>query len=428
MLERSFMMESLITDASIMFAIIAINMTVIGLTSLAESKTIIGVDYGRFLLKKYKLFGYVRIYYLLILFAIINTASIFIVVTSDYTYRLIHFWLLMSSLVFAIYYFFSYIIVENRNIKNKIFEEELLGHYIDSEDVTTYVPDLKTKVSNGTRTKRKIGLNLIRYFDMPNSESDQLFVEAFGPKSVVYNRKLQKKTLKQRGYPNEPYFYREDSSGINDISHEFFQFYRYSQAQDRWLIYLLELFRPQERDRKVSVIYLSNILRVVSQINTFGNSQELFTYKFMSYIKRDIESLYMDYDVGDSEVSWKESMIDELQKQWASYLMKVMSRDTNHQSSAVIEDHIRKIVKQSRNNSFQVETTIKYLYHEWTQSVSTNKEHTEDILFFAIKQYANAKDLDQNNLQLFIESVKRDVKYIYASEDDYAWVRQELFG
>ncbi|MGO1528537.1 MAG: hypothetical protein ACTHWU_07420, partial [Senegalia sp. (in: firmicutes)] len=51
---------------------IAINMTVIGLTSLAESKTIIGIDYGKFLVKKYKVFGIIRMYYLLIIFAIIK--------------------------------------------------------------------------------------------------------------------------------------------------------------------------------------------------------------------------------------------------------------------------------------------------------------------------------------------------------------------
>ena len=34
-------------------AIVAINMTIIGLTSIAESKSVIGADYSDFLIKKY---------------------------------------------------------------------------------------------------------------------------------------------------------------------------------------------------------------------------------------------------------------------------------------------------------------------------------------------------------------------------------------
>ncbi|MFA1642604.1 hypothetical protein AB5N96_07045 [Chryseomicrobium imtechense] len=119
----------LATDANILFAIIAINMTVIGLTSLAESKNIIGVDYGKFLLRKYKIGGYIRIYYLLILFAVINLSSIFMVIVDDQGLRIIHFFVLMTSLVFAIYYFFSFIIVENRAVKRQIIMQEILGHY-----------------------------------------------------------------------------------------------------------------------------------------------------------------------------------------------------------------------------------------------------------------------------------------------------------
>jgi hypothetical protein len=54
--------QKIIFDTATLIAIIAINMTVIGLTSLAETKKIIGVDYGRFLVKKYRILGQVRIY------------------------------------------------------------------------------------------------------------------------------------------------------------------------------------------------------------------------------------------------------------------------------------------------------------------------------------------------------------------------------
>ena len=37
-------------DSNILLTMISINMTIIGLTSLAEKKTIIGVDYGKYLI------------------------------------------------------------------------------------------------------------------------------------------------------------------------------------------------------------------------------------------------------------------------------------------------------------------------------------------------------------------------------------------
>ena len=46
-------------------------MTVIGLTSLAELKNVIGIDYGKFLLRKYKIFGVIRVYHLLVVFGVI---------------------------------------------------------------------------------------------------------------------------------------------------------------------------------------------------------------------------------------------------------------------------------------------------------------------------------------------------------------------
>ena len=64
-------------DSSILLTMISINMTIIGLTSLAEKKTIIGVDYGKYLINKYKLLHCIPLYVLIILFAVINTIALF---------------------------------------------------------------------------------------------------------------------------------------------------------------------------------------------------------------------------------------------------------------------------------------------------------------------------------------------------------------
>ena len=104
---------TIINAPEVWLSIIAINMTVIGLTSLAEKKSIIGVDYTRFLFTKYKLFWKIRILYLLVAFAIINAMSLFIMTVSSHYFILkaIVFSMLLLSLVFIIYYFFSFILI-----------------------------------------------------------------------------------------------------------------------------------------------------------------------------------------------------------------------------------------------------------------------------------------------------------------------------
>ena len=96
---------------------ISINMTIIGLTSLAEKKTIIGVDYGKYLINKYKLFHIVPLYLMLILFAVVNTAALFTLYWTDSQFCLSIFIGLTVCLSFAIYYFFGFILRENNSVK-----------------------------------------------------------------------------------------------------------------------------------------------------------------------------------------------------------------------------------------------------------------------------------------------------------------------
>ena len=173
-------LKDTIFDNSLIIAIIAINMTIIGLTSLAETKRIIGVDYGKFLVKKYRIFNKVRIYELLIVFAIVNMTSLFLMFLQYYEFRIINFLLLMVSLIFAIYYFFAYIISENRLVKKQIYEDELLGLYYENDNYHHQEADVLTEMSGGSRTSRKLSTNVIGYFNTYNSESQRAFEEIFG--------------------------------------------------------------------------------------------------------------------------------------------------------------------------------------------------------------------------------------------------------
>ncbi|WHY86068.1 hypothetical protein QNH39_26430 [Neobacillus novalis] len=277
--------QKIIFDTSILIAIIAINMTVIGLTSLAETKKIIGVDYGRFLVKKYRIVGPVRIYELLVLFAVINVSSLFFMFVQTFTFRLVHFILLTVSLVFAIYYFFAYIISENRQVKKQIYEDELLGLYFESDSFRHQEADVLTKMSGGSRTSKKLSSNIISYFDTYNSDSQHAFSEVFGKQSIIYDysKKIRKKIKKK--YGTSPYIYRKQPNGIYDISYEYFQLFRSSEQQFKWTLEILRIF---DGDRSINqsfdLIRLYNFSRIVTHLNLFGHNESIYNYKFIEYL------------------------------------------------------------------------------------------------------------------------------------------------
>jgi hypothetical protein len=283
--------KKIIFDTSLIFAIIAINMTIIGLTSLAETKKIIGVDYGRFLVKKYRLMGNIRIYELLIVFAIINVSSLFFMFVQTYKFRVVHFGLLTVSLVFAIYYFFSYIISENKRVKKQIYEDELLGLYYESNNFNHQEADVLTRMSGGSRRNKKLSSNVISYFDTYNSDSQVAFAEVFGEQSVIYD--YSKKTLKKlrKKYDIAPYKYRKSENGIYDISYEYFQLFRNSEQQFKWTFEILRLFDgDRQKYSQFDFQRLYNFSRVVTHLNLFGNNEAIYRYKFLE----DLVAFYYD--------------------------------------------------------------------------------------------------------------------------------------
>ncbi|MEH7439316.1 hypothetical protein V7182_17725 [Neobacillus drentensis] len=277
--------KKIINDNSLIMAIIAINMTIIGLTSLAETKRIIGVDYGSFLLKKYKLLNLVRIYVLLVVFAIVNVGSLFFMFVKVTEFRVVNFMVLTLSLVFAIFYFFAYIIVENRNVRKQIYEQELLGLYYDSDEVTTFEVDRLVELNNGSRTPKKLSGNIITYFNTFNSDTQRDFVEIFGPESMLYDHSSKLKKKIWRLYSHNPYRYRVSPTGIYDISFEFFQLFRHTELQDKWTIDVLRLFNGyREADEPYDLFRLYNFSRMIAQLNVFGTNTSIYKYKFLEYL------------------------------------------------------------------------------------------------------------------------------------------------
>ncbi|GAD79486.1 hypothetical protein [Vibrio ezurae] len=274
--------HELVTDGSVWLAIIAINMTIIGLTSLAESKSVIGIDYGQYLIKSYKVLFNVKIYHLLVIFALINIFSLFSMFTTIYSVRVINLVILILSLAFAIYYFFAYILIKNPRVNNQIYMDELLGIYYDSNDKTNFEADIITEMSNGWRTDKRISSNLISYFDKYNAESREVFGEIFGPKSIIYTKNKTIRKYWSKNYNLNAFNYHSSQGGVH-ISHEFFQLYRYSELQEKWLLEILSIFN-KEYSANFKESRIDNIIRILAHINRFGRCDNLYGYKFLEYL------------------------------------------------------------------------------------------------------------------------------------------------
>lgn len=341
-------MKLIVQDTNLIFTIIAINMTVIGLTSLADMKSVIGIDYGKFLIKKYKIFGFIRIYYLLIAFACINAISMFTIFVPSYVLKSIHFGFLVGSLIFAIYYFFAFIIVENTHVRRKITEQEILGHYYASNNKTQFNPDVITEVFHGSRTQKKLSNNVIQYFNTYSTDSSEAFEEVFGPSSVIYDYSKQRiKKFQKVNSGLYPYIYRYSVHKVPDISHEFFQMYRYSEIQDRWILDILYLFNKNCKNAEFDYIQLCNFTRVVGQINFYGTTKNLFTVKYFDYIFTYFKQCVVDNKLdGNAEVVRTEIkkihsfVVEEIYK----YLIRILEKSDKDSDYKLIITYCYKIL------------------------------------------------------------------------------------
>ena len=278
--------QRIIYDSSLIMAIIAINMTIIGLTSLADFKKVIGIDYGSFLIKKFKLFTSFKIYHALVVFAIINVSSLFFMFINQPIFRLTNFLLLVLSLIFAIYYFFSFIIVENKTVKRQIYQTELEGLYYKSNNEDHHEADVLTRMNAGSSNHNKVSSNLIDYFNTYNHDTQSAFKEVFGPDSLLYEEHSKRKKRYKKRYGNLPYEYRQKNSELKDISFEFFQFFRFNNLQDKWAIEILRLMDGEKNySTHFEPLRLYNFARLIAQINLFVRSGGIYKYKFLEYLK-----------------------------------------------------------------------------------------------------------------------------------------------
>ena len=257
-------MNQIIDSVPVWLSLIAINMTVIGLTSLADRKTIIGVDYSKYLLKNYKIAGVVRIFSLLIVFAMINILSLFVMLSNIYYLKIVFFLMLCASLVFAIFYFFGFILIENKQVRREICYNEILGLYFYKRNTG----DIRDRVHKGMPAKKSwkqsLSTNVISYFNEYNPDTIADFAQVFGPNSILYPQTHPDRDKIERYYEKHyllqvdgetdeterPCDYTVNFDGIDGkyVSMEFLDLIRGSKIPDRWVGEAFRLFSEANKE------------------------------------------------------------------------------------------------------------------------------------------------------------------------------------
>lgn len=424
-------LKSIIFDSNLIIAVIAINMTIIGLTSLAETKKIIGVDYGKFLVKKYRILNLFRVYELLIVFAIINVFSLFLMLVETFEFRLINSVFLMISLVFAIYYFFAYIISENKLVKIQIYEDELRGLYYESDNLNHQEADVLTDMTGGSTTSKKLSSNVISYFNTYNSESQLAFEEIFGSNSLLYDySKKTRKKLKKK-YHISPYIYRNNSKGIHDISYEFFQLFRYCDQQDKWAIEILRIF---DGDRLIcknhEILRLYNFTRMITHLNLFGNNDNIFKYKFLEYISTFYYNAVL---IEEDEVSNlpNKNKVKEVEEYTFNQLLQFMFNDElNHRNSTftliakkIIEEML---LKEKYKGILKTQDLIILLLNK---TLDIDNQFMKDLFAEILDKYYEKYRGEEIPEMLEIENVKTYItEYKQRSSVTVGITTDEIFG
>lgn len=284
-------------------ALIALNVTVVGLSSLAEKRTVIGVEYGRYLMDKYRLLGVCRVYSALVWVAVVNCISLFVLLHNDSFPLLaaVVFILLVISSMFVLDYLFSFVLRVHPKVKRAIYREQLLGLYVNSDTPCDFEGDRVIGMPPGDRTSKKITSDVQHYFDSFNSDTITAFHEVFGPESPVYWRDRRSMRIWRR-LGKKPHNYKvnneRNKAGVVHISWEFFQMFRFSELQDRWLLEILKDFNLTYADAYPR-LRLLNIATIFGQINRVGFAEGLYRYKFLDYMFPYIEGALSP--VGDDD-------------------------------------------------------------------------------------------------------------------------------
>jgi len=382
---RDFFLKVIDTPI-IWLSIITINMTVIGLTSLAERKNIIGVDYTRFLFSKFRLFGRIQILFLLLSFAVVNAVSIYVMMIENHIVKTIIFILLIICLSFIIYYFFSFILVENKSVRHQIIQQEILGLYFDMDNpIDSDNPWLDLVESGPLAEKnlsKSLSTNVIAYFDTYSIETCESFDDCFGPKSLLYPKNDDEENQLKEYYKKEynrcpPNYSRKHiHNGFSRrtfyISREFYDFLQYTQKPVRWLYKITELMYDYNHrngnegvwnrfDIQLSFSNMSVVMRFLADDSYAFDNYILsldFADRFFRYVGEswciNEESLYRsDYDFDRNEYCPKKGIKEYTFAFYlASFAYKMLSHKHISSVGEEVVNYYRYIIEDMYRSDF----------------------------------------------------------------------------
>ena len=105
------------TNIEVWMALVALNLTIVGLSSLAEKRSVIGIEYGRYLLDKYKIHGRIRLFHLLVFVAVVDILSLVTMWLSFIPWvSVLTFALLSLSTAVVIYFLFAYVLKVHKGV------------------------------------------------------------------------------------------------------------------------------------------------------------------------------------------------------------------------------------------------------------------------------------------------------------------------
>lgn len=354
-------------------ALVALNVTVIGLTSLAEKRVVIGIDYGKYLIDNYKLLNIIRIYYLLVGVAVINATSLVVMLHSFPIWiECVMYILLILSSWFVLYYLFAYVLRVHPAVKEEIYRDQILGMYVQADKVCNFEGDRIVHMQNGDRTKKKISSNVLSYFNNYNEDTIHSFAELFGPKSIVYARdKKNMKVWAQLGYGDPHDYHVDGSSNLNHISWEFFQMFRYSEIQDKWIQEILNLFNGEYAE-SYPRLRLYNVARSMGQINRVGFADGLWKYKFLDYLMPYILKALDSINDDTPEDRVKTELY--LHQQLAIYMNRVMESMPTVTFEESVDKALQTLLSvESFNGAVSISDRIKCYKENGSSSIFRHK-------------------------------------------------------
>lgn len=279
-------------DKALIVALITINLTLLGLTTLAESKKVLGVDYGKFLINKATLFLRVKYKHIIALFTGINIVGVIAIFYTHIQLVLIITSILVSvSTVLLLIYFVSSVLYINKRVKNEIYIYTLSGLY--SSKVVEVNPNSINSLLDlnpGSHTDKTVVSDIYNYFNEDSFTVLESFEAVFGPKSFLYKYKDHQKKIVyfwDKHFENKdlpirelkPYHYRNIDGNL-DITHEFFQMYRYTKLQTIWAKKVYYLTKQND----YNLITYANIIRILKNSVNYLNDELVKSYDFINFI------------------------------------------------------------------------------------------------------------------------------------------------